>query len=66
MNSSSTVQASTTEAAPGGRSRQSRAKAVSMAAIPPLMSHEPRPYSRPPSIRGSNGSIVIPSVGTVS
>ena len=52
MNSSSTVQARTTEAAPGGRSRQSRATAMSMAAIPPLMSHEPRPYSRPPSIRG--------------
>ena len=32
----------------------------------PLTSHEPRPYSRPPSIAGSNGGIVMPSVGTVS
>ena len=37
-----------------------------MAAIPPLMSQEPRPHIRPSSIRGRNGSIVMPSVGTVS
>ena len=43
VNSSSTVQAMTTDAEPAGRSRTSRAKAASIAAIPPLMSHEPRP-----------------------
>ena len=43
VNSSSTVQAMTTEAEPGGRSRTSRAKASSIAAIPPLMSQAPRP-----------------------
>ena len=48
VNSSSTVQAMTTDADPAGRSRTSRAKAVSIAAIPPLMSQAPRPYIRPP------------------
>ena len=41
--SSSTVQAMITEDEPLGRSRTSRAKATSIAAIPPLTSHEPRP-----------------------
>ena len=48
MNSSSTVHARSTDAEPAGRSRTSRANADSIAAIAPLTSHEPRPYSRPP------------------
>ncbi len=66
VNSSSTVQAMTTDAEPLGRSRTSRAKATSIAAIPPLMSQDPRPWSRPDTIAGTNGGIVMPSVGTVS
>ena len=47
VNSSSTVQAMITEAESPGRSRTRRANAVSIAAIPPLMSQAPRPYSLP-------------------
>ena len=43
VNSSSTVQAMTTRAAPAGFSRTRRAKAVSMAAMPPFTSQAPRP-----------------------
>ncbi len=34
--------------------------------MPPFTSQEPRPYTRPPSIAGSKGGMVIPSTGTVS
>ena len=43
VNSSSTVQARSTDAEPAGRSRTSRANATSIAAMLPLTSHEPRP-----------------------
>ena len=43
MNSSSTVQARSTDAAPAGRSRTRRANAESIAAIEPLTSQDPRP-----------------------
>ena len=43
VNSSSTVQAMTTRAAPAGFSRTTRAKAVSIDAMPPFTSQAPRP-----------------------
>jgi hypothetical protein len=46
--------------------RSTCASAATAAAMPALVSHEPRPYSRPASTRGSNGSISMPSTGTVS
>ena len=64
--SSLTVQAMTIVGMPGGRSWARRATAPSIAVMPPLMSHEPRPNSRPSRTTGFHGSIVMPVTGTVS
>ncbi len=40
--------------------------AARIAAMPPLTSHAPRPYSLPSRTSGSNGAMVMPSTGTVS
>ena len=45
---------------------RSRFMAWIMAAPPALVSHDPRPYSRPSRIRGSSGGIVITSTEAVS
>ena len=51
---------------PAGFSFTSRANAVSITATPAFTSHDPRPYSRPPSTVAPNGSTIMPSMGTVS
>lgn len=64
--SSLTVQDMTIVGRDEDGSSASRSRAVIMAAIPPLTSHDPRPYSLPSRSEGVQGSMVMPSAGTVS